>query len=275
MQPAGLFPFASRPSSHPSTLVRGTGRRTPGGPGGLAGAGGGRESGAVTQTQSAAISTRLNWLRAGVLGANDGIISTAGLVVGVAGATTSRTEILTAGVAGLLAGSLSMAVGEYVSVSSQRDSERAALDLERQELAQDPEAELAELTELLAGRGLSREVAREAAEQLTERDALRAHARVELGIEPDELANPWHAAFASLVAFTVGAMLPLLAIVLPEASARVPVTVVAVLGALTLCGVVSARLGGAPVPRAVLRNVLGGGLAMAVTYAAGTWLGGG
>ncbi|MFF4579284.1 VIT family protein [Streptomyces sp. NPDC001389] len=229
----------------------------------------------MTQTQSAAISTRLNWLRAGVLGANDGIISTAGLVVGVAGATTSRTEILTAGVAGLLAGSLSMAVGEYVSVSSQRDSERAALDLERQELAQDPEAELAELTELLADRGLSREVAREAAEQLTERDALRAHARVELGIEPDELANPWHAAFASLVAFTVGAMLPLLAIVLPEASARVPVTVVAVLGALTLCGLVSARLGGAPVQRAVLRNVLGGGLAMAVTYAAGTWLGGG
>ncbi|KIF04333.1 membrane protein [Streptomyces sp. RSD-27] len=229
----------------------------------------------MTQTQSAAISTRLNWLRAGVLGANDGIISTAGLVVGVAGATTSRTEILTAGVAGVLAGSLSMAVGEYVSVSSQRDSERAALDVERQELAQDPQAELAELTELLAGRGLSREVAREAAEQLTERDALRAHARVELGIEPDELANPWHAAFASLVAFTVGAMLPLLAIVLPGASARVPVTVVAVLGALTLCGVVSARLGGAPVPRAVLRNVLGGGLAMAVTYAAGTWLGGG
>ncbi|MCF3182815.1 VIT family protein, partial [Streptomyces polychromogenes] len=171
------------------------------------------------------MSTRLNWLRAGVLGANDGIISTAGLVVGVAGATTSRAEILTAGVAGLLAGSLSMAVGEYVSVSSQRDSERAALELERRELAEDPEAELIELTELLAGRGLTREVAREAAEQLTERDALRAHARVELGIEPDELANPWHAALASLVAFTAGALLPLLAIVLPGASVRVPVTV--------------------------------------------------
>ncbi|MFJ8211605.1 VIT family protein [Streptomyces sp. NPDC096033] len=229
----------------------------------------------MTQTQSATISTRLNWLRAGVLGANDGIISTAGLVVGVAGATTSRAEILTAGVAGLLAGSLSMAVGEYVSVSSQRDSERAALELERRELAEDPEAELIELTELLAGRGLTREVAREAAEQLTERDALRAHARVELGIEPDELANPWHAALASLVAFTVGALLPLLAIVLPGASGRVPVTVGAVLGALVLCGVVSARLGGAAVGRAVLRNVLGGGLAMAVTYAVGTWLGAG
>ncbi|WP_133898235.1 VIT family protein [Streptomyces sp. KS 21] len=223
--------------------------------------------------QSAAISTRLNWLRAGVLGANDGIISTAGLVVGVAGATTSRASILAAGVAGLLAGSLSMAAGEYVSVSSQRDSEQAALETERQELVQEPEAELAELTELLEGRGLSRELAREAAEQLTERDALKAHARVELGIDPDELANPWHAAFASLVAFTVGALLPLLAIVLPGPSQRVPVTVAAVLAALTLCGVISARLGGAPPLRAVLRNVAGGALAMTVTYAVGTWMG--
>ncbi len=222
---------------------------------------------------SAGMSTRLNWLRAGVLGANDGIISTAGLVVGVAGSTTSRATILAAGVAGLLAGSLSMAAGEYVSVSSQRDSERAALDMERKELAEEPEAELDELTDLLAERGLSLDVAREAAQQLTERDALRAHARVELGINPDELANPWHAAFASLVAFTVGALLPLLAIILPGPSARVPVTVVAVLGALTLCGVLSARLGGAPVPRAVGRNVAGGALAMAVTYAVGTWLG--
>lgn len=224
-------------------------------------------------SQSAEISTRLNWLRAGVLGANDGIISTAGLVVGVAGATTSRAAILAAGVAGLLAGSLSMAAGEYVSVSSQRDSEQAALELERRELAEEPEAELEELTDLLAARGLSRRLAREAAEQLTERDALRAHARVELGINPDELANPWHAAFASFVAFTVGALLPLLAIVLTDASVRVPVTAAAVLAALTLCGVISSRLGGAPALRAVLRNVAGGALAMAVTYAVGTWLG--
>lgn len=145
--------------------------------------------------------------------------------------------------------------------------------MERRELAEEPEAELDELTGLLQARGLSRTVAREAAEQLTERDALRAHARVELGINPDELANPWHAALASLVAFTVGALLPLLAITLPGPSARVPVTVAAVLAALTLCGILSARLGGAPVPRAVLRNVTGGALAMAVTYAAGTWLG--
>ncbi|WP_239516643.1 VIT family protein [Streptomyces sp. ICC4] len=204
--------------------------------------------------QSAAISTRLNWLRAGVLGANDGIISTAGLVVGVAGATTSRSAIMAAGVAGLLAGALSMAAGEYVSVSSQRDSEKAALDTERRELADSPEEELEELAGLLAERGLSESVAREAAEQLTERDALRAHARVELGINPDELANPWHAALASLVAFTVGALLPLLAIVLPGPSGRVPVTVVAVLVALTLCGVLSARLGGAPAGRSGRRG---------------------
>lgn len=247
--------------------------------------GGGHDSGGVTETvdgsggtgggasQSAAISTRLNWLRAGVLGANDGIISTAGLVVGVAGATTSRPTILAAGVAGLLAGALSMAAGEYVSVSSQRDSEKAALDLERRELAESPDEELEELTGLLVARGLSGEVAREAAEQLTERDALRAHARVELGINPDELANPWHAALASLVAFTVGAVLPLLAIVLPGPSWRVPVTAAGVLVALTLCGVLSARLGAAPAGRAVLRNVAGGALAMAVTYAVGTWLG--
>ncbi|MEU7066008.1 VIT family protein [Streptomyces sp. NPDC053429] len=227
----------------------------------------------TADTRSGAISTRLNWLRAGVLGANDGIISTAGLVVGVAGATTARETILAAGVAGLLAGSLSMAAGEYVSVSSQRDSERAALEVERRELAQEPDAELEELTGLLAQRGLSRELAREAAEQLTERDALRAHARVELGIDPDELANPWHAAWASLIAFTVGAVLPLLAIVLPGPSARVPVTVAAVLTALTLCGAAGARLGGAPPGRAILRNVLGGALAMAVTYAVGTLLG--
>lgn len=160
-----------------------------------------------------------------------------------------------------------------MSVSSQRDSEKAALDLERRELAESPQEELEELTGLLVGRGLSESVAREAAEQLTERDALRAHARVELGINPDELANPWHAALASLVAFTVGALLPLLAIVLPGASRRVPVTVIAVLLSLTLCGVISARLGGAPAARAILRNVTGGALAMAVTYAVGTWLG--
>ncbi|WP_228982778.1 VIT family protein [Streptomyces sp. DH12] len=220
-----------------------------------------------------ALGSRLNWLRAAVLGANDGIVSTAGLVVGVAGATSDRAALLTAGLAGLLAGSMSMAVGEYVSVSTQRDSERAALAQERRELREQPEAELEELTELLAERGLTRDVAREAAVQLTERDALRAHARVELGIDPDELTNPWHAAGASFLAFTVGALLPLLAIVWPPAPARLWVTVLSVLAALTLTGWCSARLGSAPARPAVARVVGGGALAMAVTYAAGSLLG--
>ncbi|MEU8688669.1 VIT family protein [Streptomyces sp. NPDC048665] len=216
---------------------------------------------------------RLNWLRAAVLGANDGIVSTAGIVVGVAGATQSRSALLTAGLAGLLAGSMSMAAGEYVSVSTQRDSEVAALAVEKRELRDQPEAELRELTGLLEERGLTRDVAREAAQQLTARDALRAHARVELGINPDELTNPWHAAWASFSAFTVGALLPLLAIVLPPAGRRLPVTVVSVLAALVLTGWTSARLGAARPGRAVLRNVVGGALAMGVTYAAGSLLG--
>ncbi|WP_020140736.1 VIT1/CCC1 transporter family protein [Streptomyces sp. 351MFTsu5.1] len=220
-----------------------------------------------------ALGARLNWLRAAVLGANDGIVSTAGLVVGVAGATSDRSALLTAGLAGLLAGSLSMAAGEYVSVSTQRDSEKAALAQEKRELREQPEAELEELTELLEQRGLSRDVAMEAAQQLTERDALRAHARVELGIDPDELTNPWHAAWASFLAFTAGALLPLLAIVLPPSGWRVPVTVVSVVGALVLTGWSSARLGSAAPGRAVLRNVGGGLLAMGVTYGVGVLLG--
>ncbi|MDN3297801.1 VIT family protein [Streptomyces ficellus] len=225
------------------------------------------------EAHGGALGSRLNWLRAAVLGANDGVVSTAGLVVGVAGATDDRATLLTAGLAGLLAGSMSMAAGEYVSVSTQRDSEKAALAEEKRELREQPEAELAELTDLLEARGLSREVAREAAEQLTERDALRAHARVELGIDPDELTNPWHAAGASFLAFTVGALLPLLAIVLPPAQARLYVTVLSVLAALALAGWSSARLGDAPARPAILRNVGGGALAMAVTHAAGSLLG--
>ncbi|WP_329397693.1 VIT family protein [Streptomyces melanogenes] len=225
------------------------------------------------EAHQGALGTRLNWLRAAVLGANDGIVSTAGLVVGVAGATDDRSALLTAGLAGLLAGSMSMAAGEYVSVSTQRDSEKAALAQERRELREEPEAELEELSGLLEDRGLSAEVAREAAQQLTDRDALRAHARVELGIDPDELANPWHAAGASFLAFTAGALLPLLAIVLPPSSVRLYVTVTSVLAALALTGWGSARLGSAPVRAAVLRNMGGGAVAMGVTYLAGSLLG--
>lgn len=219
------------------------------------------------------LNSRLNWLRAGVLGSNDGIVSVAGIVVGVAGATTDRSQILVAGVAGIVAGAMSMAAGEYVSVSTQRDSERAMLDLERRELRDLPEAEFDELTQMLTEKGLSTELAREAAEQLTAKDALRAHADIELGIDPDDLTNPWHAAGASFLAFIVGALLPMVAILLPAPDWRVPVTFVAVLLALALTGRVSAQLGGAPWPPAVRRNVLGGAFAMVVTYGIGTLIG--
>lgn len=225
------------------------------------------------EARGGALGTRLNWLRAAILGANDGIVSTAGLVVGVAGATDSRSTLLTAGLAGLLAGAMSMAAAEYVSVSTQRDSEKAALAQEKQELREQPEEELRELTGMLQERGLSRAVAEEAAEQLTARDALRAHAHMELGIDPDELTNPWHAAWASFLSFTVGALLPLLAIVLPPPGWRLGVTVLSVLIALVLTGWSGARLGAARPGRAVLRNVGGGALAMAVTHAAGILLG--
>ena len=219
------------------------------------------------------VSGRLNWLRAGVLGANDGIVSTAGLVIGVAAATSSRGAVLTAGLAGLFAGAMSMAVGEYVSVSTQRDTEQALIAKEIRELEEEPEAELAELAALYEGRGLSPDLAHRVAVELTAHDALAAHAEVELGIDPDNLTNPWHAAWASMLAFTLGALLPLVAILLPPLSWRVPVTVLAVVLALAGTGVVSARLGDADARRATLRVVVGGLLAMAVTYAIGAALG--
>ncbi|MGV9613108.1 VIT1/CCC1 transporter family protein [Nocardia xishanensis] len=213
--------------------------------------------------------TRLNWLRAGVLGANDGIVSTAGLVVGVAAATTATSAIFTAGIAGVSAGALSMAVGEYVSVSTQRDSERALLAKERRELSEVPEYELAELTDIYRAKGLSLDTARKVAEELTAYDAFTAHAEAELGLNPHALTNPWQAAFSSAVAFTLGALLPLLAILLPPVTARIPVTVAAVLLALALTGSISARLGGSDPVRAMMRVVLGGALAMLVTYGIG------
>lgn len=216
---------------------------------------------------------RLNWLRAGVLGANDGIVSTAGIVIGVAGATSQTASIVTAGIAGLTAGAMSMAVGEFVSVSSQRDSERALLAKERRELSETPDEELAELAGMYAAKGLTAEVAQSVAEQLTSADALAAHAEVELGINPDQLAHPGHAAWASFLSFVVGALLPLLAIALSPIGIRVPFTVVTVALALMLTGVVSARLGQAHWMRPVLRNVLGGLLAMAVTYGIGALVG--
>ncbi|MFI1917505.1 VIT family protein [Nocardia sp. NPDC020380] len=215
------------------------------------------------------LASRLNWLRAGVLGANDGIVSTAGLVVGVAAATTETDPILTAGIAGLAAGAISMAVGEYVSVSTQRDSERALLHKEKRELAEQPEYELEELTQIYRGKGLSAATARQVAEELTAHDAFAAHAEAELGLNPKDLTNPWEAALSSAVSFTLGALLPLIAILLPPVSWRIPVTFAAVLVALAITGTLSARLGGSRPGRAVLRVVIGGALAMAITYGIG------
>jgi vacuolar iron transporter family protein len=220
------------------------------------------------------LGARLNWLRAGVLGANDGIVSVAGIVVGVAGATSNRGTILTAGVAGLVAGALSMAAGEYVSVSTQRDTEKALLAKEARELVEMPDEELKELVQIYRDKGLSERLAHEVAVELTERDAFAAHVDAELGLDPDDLTNPWHAALASAVAFTLGALLPLLAVVLPGDSWRVPVTFVAVVLALVATGLLSASAGDASRRRAVWRNVIGGTLAMAVTYGVGQAVGG-
>ncbi|WP_251455091.1 VIT family protein [Microbacterium sp. Marseille-Q6648] len=232
-----------------------------------------REPTHAGETHLGGIGQRLNWLRAGVLGANDGIVSVAALVVGVAGATTEISAILAAGVAGVVGGAISMALGEYVSVSSQRDTERALIAKEERELREQPDEELAELAEFYRQRGLSEATARVVAEELTAHDALAAHLEVELHIDRDDLVSPWQAALSSAVAFTLGALLPLLAILLPPPGLRVPITFVAVVVALAVTGTVSARLGDAPVGRAVMRLVVGGALALAVTWAIGTLLG--
>ncbi|MFI7483643.1 VIT family protein [Kocuria sp. M1R5S2] len=217
---------------------------------------------------------RMNKLRAGVLGANDGIVSVAAVVVGVAGATSDTGAILIAGAAALLGGALSMAQGEYVSVSSQSDSHHALIAKEKHELEQMPEAELAELAEIYAAKGLSPETARRVAVELTEHDALAAHLDAELSIDQEDIVSPWNAAVASALSFVVGAALPLLAILLPPEAWRIPVTFVAVLAALALTGWLGARLGDTPHHgRAVLRMVVGGALALAATFALGSLLG--
>ncbi|WP_460863471.1 VIT1/CCC1 transporter family protein [Rhodococcus aerolatus] len=215
----------------------------------------------------------MNWLRAGVLGANDGIVSTAGIVVGVAGATSETGPIFTAGLAGLVAGAVSMALGEYISVSTQRDSETALLAKERRELTETPEDELRELTAIYQAKGLTAATAAQVATELTAHDALGAHLDAELGMDPDDLANPVTAALASAVAFTLGALLPLVAILLPPPAFRVPVTVIAVLLALALAGAASARIGGSAPGRAVTRVVIGGAAGLALTYAIGSLFG--
>lgn len=216
---------------------------------------------------------RGGWLRAAVLGANDGIVSTASLVLGVAAADTSPGAVLTAGIAGLVGGSLSMAAGEYVSVSSQKDVEEADLARERAELRDVPERELDELTGIYVKKGLDEELARKVAIALSAGDALAVHAREELSLDINELARPWNAAWSSALSFAVGASLPLAAMTLTPEAVRVPVTVAAATLALGGLGGWSAKLGGAPVGRAIARVVIGGLLAMGLTMVIGRLFG--
>lgn len=219
------------------------------------------------------LAARLNWLRAGVLGANDGIVSVAAVVVGVAGATTAQGPILAAGLAAAIGGALSMALGEYVSVSSASDSQKALIAKERWELETFPDEEFAELVGIYESKGLSNATANQVVLELTELDPLKAHLEAELNLSEDEVVSPWHAALVSAAAFTIGAALPFLTAVLLPSSLKIPVTFVAVMVALAITGAAGAWLGGAKTLRPVLRVLIGGAAALAITFAIGSWLG--
>ncbi|MDN4473003.1 VIT1/CCC1 transporter family protein [Demequina zhanjiangensis] len=220
-----------------------------------------------------AMSSRLNWLRAGVLGANDGIVSIAAMLVGVAAATTDLAVIVTAAVAGVVGGALSMGVGEFVSVSAQRDAEEALLDRERIWQKARPEWEREQLVRLNMETGMSEATARSAATEQMEKDPIGIHARMHLGVDPDDLTSPWAAGIASIIAFTVGGLTPLLTTTLPPAGLRVPLTFVLVIVALAITGYASATIAKSPPVKAVLRNVTGGAIAMAITYGIGSFVG--
>lgn len=229
-----------------------------------------------SEPHDAGHAARLNWLRAGVLGANDGIVSVAAVVVGVAGATSASAgngPIIFAGVAALVGGAISMALGEYVSVSSQSDSQRALIEKERRELEETPEQELAELTAIYAAKGLSPETAARVAMELTEHDALGAHLEAELHISEHDVASASNAAGASALAFFIGATLPLLTIIFFPEPVRIPLTFASVLIALAGTGILGARIGGNPWLRPTLRIVIGGALALAITFGIGSLLG--
>lgn len=229
---------------------------------------------ASEEFQKNEMAAKLNWLRAGVLGGNDGIASISGLVIGVAGANPGNTHIIMlSGVAALAAGAFSMAGGEYTSVSAQRDSELASLAQERKELAENPEGELRELTWFYEQKGLSYKVAREVAEELTKVDALKAHAEAELGINSDHHVSPFAAAVSSFVAFTAGGALPLAAVLIPPSDLRIPLTFAVTTAALALTGYVGAKIGGARPARSVLRNTLISLATMAITYGIGALFG--
>ncbi len=216
---------------------------------------------------------RVGWLRAAVLGANDGIVSTASLIIGVAAAGTTQENILLAGVAGLVAGAMSMAAGEYVSVSSQTDTESADLELEKKSLEDNPEFEQAELAEIYEGRGLQPELAMRVAEQLMDHDALGAHARDEIGISPNDTAQPVQAAFSSASTFTVGAALPLFVAWVIPGGAQILLVAISSLFFLALLGGIAARAGGAPITKGAVRVTFWGALAMALTAGVGQLFG--
>lgn len=212
---------------------------------------------------------KLNGLRAAVLGANDGVVSTAGLIFGVAGATNNKGAIFTAGLAGLIAGAISMAVGEYVSVSTQRDTEKAFIAREKKLLSKDPEGQLAELTAFYEQKGVSAKTARQFARELTATDPIKAHLEAELKLDEEDLTNPMTAAVASFFSFGLGAAVPLIAAVASPDSARIQITLFAVVIGLFVTGYYSAKFGGANRRAAVIRVLIGGMVAMAVTYAIG------
>jgi VIT1/CCC1 family predicted Fe2+/Mn2+ transporter len=220
-------------------------------------------------SQTTAIASKLNWLRAGVLGANDGIVSTASIIFGVAGASAGRSTLVLAGIAAIAAGAMSMAVGEYVSVASQRDVEEAELEREKNEIEDDPKGEIKELSAMLQKRGINPELSGQVARELTNKDALKAHARLELGIDPEAIVNPFHAAFASMIAFTTGGLVPLVAVLASRQDQEIWVCGAAVVVALALSGWISARLGRTPYFKSMFRTVSGGLLGMAITFAIG------
>lgn len=215
------------------------------------------------------VNSKLNWLRAGVLGANDGIVSVAGLLMGVAAAGAGSKELMTAGMAAVASGAVSMALGEYVSVSAQRDTEKQLVEKEKWELEQFPEHEHQELVGILQEKGMSPETAEKAATEMEAHDALAAHLDMELGMDAEELTNPWVAAGSSAVAFVVGAMIPFLCAIFAPLSARVLVILLGTLVALTVTGGLSAKFSDSSKSRSVMRLVSGGALALAVTYGIG------
>jgi VIT1/CCC1 family predicted Fe2+/Mn2+ transporter len=227
----------------------------------------------VIETSSGRILSTLNWLRAGVLGSNDGIISTAAIIFGVAGASAQRSTLILTGIAAIAAGALSMAAGEYVSVSTQRDLERAELERQRLDLESNPERELHVLARLFEQRGVTADIALEVSRQMSAKDALSVHARAELGIDPEAMTNPWAAAVASLLAFTLGGLVPIVPVVIARPDLAIWISGIAVVIALALTGGIAARLGRMPAVPSIARNVIGGVIAIGVTYGVGMFAG--